>query len=61
MTEVYYLIDDYTPDAGSTIYGMYSTMEKAQKALEELENPNNEYGENMNEDDTIDIRSEKVY
>lgn len=58
---VWMLIDDYTPDAGSTIYGVYSSMELAELALEELESENNEYGKNMNEDDSIDIRYERVW
>lgn len=58
MKIIYLLVDDYTPDAGSTIYGAYTTLELAKKALEHLEDAeNNEYGENLNEDDTIEVRS----
>jgi len=56
--KVYIVMDDYTPDAGSTIYGVYSTNGLAEKAVEELESEDNEYGRNMNEEGTIDIRSE---
>ena len=59
--EVWMLVDDYTPDAGSTIYGVYISEEVAELALEELESEDNEYGCNMNEEDTIEIRRERVW
>ena len=59
---VYLLIDDYTPDGNSTVYGVYSTSEKAEEALARLEDAeNNEYGSNLNENDTIQIESYNVY
>ena len=57
---IYILIDEYTPD-GPTIYGVYSSSEKAEKVLNELSSDNNEYGRNMNKDNTIDIIKERVY
>ena len=57
---VYILMDEYTPD-GPTIYGVYSSEEKAKNALNELSSNNNEYGRNMNKDSTIDIIKEGVY
>ena len=60
--DIYLVIDDYTSDAGSTIYGAFTTHELAQKRVDELSDPeSNEYGCNMNEDDTIDIRHEYLY
>lgn len=58
--KVYLLIDDYTPNTGSIIYGIYNTENKAERRLKELENPENEYGQNMNEDNTIEIIEEEV-
>ena len=60
MKKVYILIDDYTPDAGSTIYGVYVTKKAAETRLKELENEDNEYGQNMNEDNTIDIQEYEI-
>ena len=61
MKDVYLLVDDYTPDAGSTIWGVYSTREKAENALKHLEDgENNEWGFNQNKDNTIDIRCETL-
>lgn len=58
---VFMLIDDYTPDAGSSIYGVFSTDELAQRRLKDLSSDDNEYGRDLNKNDTIDIRSERVY
>jgi len=58
--KVYILIDDYTPDAGSTIYGVFATYDLASAKLKELSGDYNEYGCSMNEDDTIDILIEDV-
>ena len=55
--EVWLLIDDYTPDAGSTIYGVYETHELAQDYLDN--GIKEDYGENM-DTDNIDIRPETV-
>ncbi len=60
LAEVYIVIDDYTPDAGSTIYGIYFTVELAEKRLKELEDPENEYGCNMNKNDSIRIDTDYV-
>ena len=57
---VYILMDKYTPN-GPTIYGVYSSNKKAEKALNELSSNNNEYGRNINKDNTIDIIEECVY
>jgi hypothetical protein len=40
---VYILKDDYSPDTGSRIYGVYSTSDKASKALSVYESEENEY------------------
>lgn len=58
IIKVWQVVDDYTPDAGSTIYGTYATIELAQERLDNLCNPDNEYGENVGEN--CDIRSEVV-
>lgn len=44
-TRVYILKDDYAPDAGSRIYGVYSTREKALADQARYESDDNEYGE----------------
>jgi hypothetical protein len=54
---VYILKDDYAPDAGSRIYGVYSTRAKAEKAMEEYESDDNEYGNGC---DSLDISSYDV-
>lgn len=53
--EVYLLVDDYTPDAGSTIYSAHKTRVGAEAALKELSNPDNEYGYDLNQEDTVTI------
>ncbi len=50
---IYILKDDYNPD-GSRIYGVYSSMEKAQEAMEIYESEDNEYGVSC---DSLDIES----
>ena len=50
---VYILKDDYAPDAGSRIYGVYSTREKAEEAQEKYESEDNEYETAC---DSLDIR-----
>lgn len=56
--EVFILKDDYTEDAGSTIYGVFSSQEKAEEALAILEDPErNPYGRNLNTDKTLEIES----
>ena len=57
---VYIVMDEYTPD-GPTIYEVCSSEEKAQEVLNKLSSDENEYGENMNENDTISIIKEQVY
>lgn len=60
--DIYLVIDDYTPDEGSTIYGIYTTRELAQERINQLSDPDkNEYGKDMNEDDTLEIRHEYLY
>ena len=54
--EIYLLVDDYTPDAGSTIYGAFSTRELAEERLAKLSSYDNEYGHDVNEDGTIEIK-----
>jgi hypothetical protein len=51
---VYILKDDYAPDAGSRIYGVYSTYEKAEEAMEYYGNENEDYGEGC---ESLDICS----
>ena len=61
-TNVYVIKDDFTSDAGSTIYGIYSTREKAEAAFAILEDPDkNAYGCNLNENDTLEIDSHTLY
>ena len=56
--ELYIVLDNYTPDAGSTIYGVFPTNELAKQCIAHLEDAdNNPYGQNMNEEDTIEIYS----
>ena len=56
MNKIYIVIDNYSPDRGSIIYGIFSTKELAKKCVLRLEDAdNNEYGENLNEDNTIEI------
>ena len=57
MKEIYILKDDYAPDAGSRIYGVYSTLEKAKEAMEHYESDDNEYGQGC---DSLDIESHRV-
>jgi len=52
--EVYVVLDNYTEDQ-PTIYGTFSTREKAEEAFKELESIDNDYGENMNADGTLEI------
>ncbi len=56
--KVYLVIDDYTPDAGSSIYGAFSTYEKAEQYLTVglLE----EYGDDVNERDCACIETMTV-
>lgn len=60
MTKVYILIDDYTPEAGSTIYGVFATNKLAEARLKELSSDDNEYGESLNAEDTIEILIEDI-
>ena len=60
LMKVYLLIDDYTPDVGSTIYGVFATEALAQEKLDSLSSDDNEYGCSQNEDDTIYIQEERV-
>jgi len=59
LTEVFQIVDDYTPDAGSTIYGTYATESLAETELKRLCSPDNEYGEDVGSN--CDIRREVVY
>lgn len=54
---VYILKDDYAPDAGSRIYGVYSTREKAQEDMDFYSEENEVYGEGCN---SLDIREFEV-
>ncbi len=45
---VYLVSDDYTPDAGSSLYGCYSTREKAQEYINT--GMATEYGKNYAEE-----------
>ncbi len=45
MREVYILKDDYAPDAGSRIYGVFSSKEKADEMKEYYSNENDTFGE----------------
>jgi len=58
--EVFLIIDDYSPDAGSRLWGFFSTIEAANERLNQLESDDNEYGSNQNKDETIEIVSHKV-
>lgn len=52
---IYLLKNDYLPDAGSMIYGAYTTFETAQKALEFLADAeNNPWGSDESENAEID-------
>ena len=51
---VYIIKDDYAPDAGRRIFGVYSTREKAEAAQDRYESEDNEYSEAF---DPLDIRS----
>lgn len=57
MKTVYILKDDYAPDAGSRIYGVYSTYEKAEEAMDYFSEENDTYGEGC---DSLDIDSHEV-
>ncbi len=50
--QVFILKNDYAPDAGSKIYGVYSTIEKAYEAMERYESEDNEYGKGC---DSLDV------
>lgn len=52
---VYLVIDDYTPDAGSTIYGVFDTMELAQDYVDN--GIKADYGDD-HDVDSIDIQQE---
>ena len=54
MKEIYLVVDNYTLDAGSTIYSAHTTIDQARKEIERLSSDDNEYGSNMNERDTLD-------
>jgi len=54
IKEVYIVVDNYT-EGEPTIYGTYSTRSEAERAFKELESEDNDYGENMNEDGTLEI------
>lgn len=58
--QIYILMDDHTPDVGSSIYGVFATYDLAQAKLDELSREDNEYGCNMNKFYTIDIHIEDV-
>lgn len=51
---IYILKDDYAPDAGSRVYGVYSTSEKASEFLERYEGDDNEFGRGC---DSLDVSS----
>ena len=53
-------MDDYTPDAGSTIYGVFANRALAETKLDELSREDNEYGCNINEGNTLDIQVEDI-
>jgi hypothetical protein len=60
---IYIVKDDYTTDY-PTIYGAYTTQEIAEEVVSILSNPDhpkNPYGENLNENDTLDIDRITVY
>ena len=57
MKIVYILKDDYAPDAGSRIYGVYSTRAKAQEAMDYFSEENDDYGPGC---DSLDIDSYDV-
>jgi len=59
LKEVWLVVDDYTPDAGSTIYGVFATQELAEARLEVLCSEDNEYEEDVGSD--CDIRTEAIY
>jgi len=59
MSDVWIVIDDYAPDAGSDIHGCYATMELAEQAMKEYGTDDNEFGE-AQDIDNWDIRSLSV-
>ena len=52
--KIYILKDDYNPDVGSRIYGVYSTCDKAVAAQARYESEDNEYGTAC---ESLDIKS----
>lgn len=55
---VYLVIDDYTPDAGSSIYGCYTTAEKAQEYIDI--GMAEEYGEDYAKDSNAYVKTLNV-
>ena len=47
--QVFILKNDYVPDAGSMIYGVYATRELAEKAEARYASDDNEFGEGCEE------------
>ena len=55
--KVYMVIDDYTPDAGSTIYGIYRKIEDAEAFV--AEGIFEEYGDDV-DTESINIEQEEL-
>jgi hypothetical protein len=58
---VYILKNDYMPDAGTWIEGVYSTPKKAEERLKLLKSGESEYGFNEEDTDNFEIDIHQVY
>ena len=56
---VYLVIDDYTPDAGSTIYGVFETDELAEAYI--ATGIREEYGDDRADNNNAYVQSYKVW